>query len=500
MTGTAPLPPLWSGLAGLSLQEPFLRWGLVALALAWAVVAVRGRGLRTLLAGVLFAELALGFWATSLGRPYGLLEHPGVTREAASAALLVARGAPDGIVPDTPFVGGPWARLAGLGLPEPLLVDLPTLLPLLVLPLSALLIHGVWRGATAPLAALLWLAFSSGALDALRGAAFVPGLWAHPAASLGLLLALASLFAADRARRASARLVLGLPGLAGLALALAGPAEPLGLVSAVLLATLDQWPWWLLALPAWRHAGGLPRALVVGGAALLAAIGLGAPLDAWGAQALLRLGLLLLGSHTLGRVLPALGGPLAAALARGQRRAAWLLGQGRPADLALGALLACTVPGSFLAWWPPLKLDPAAHASLTPPPAGLVQAMQWARTHTSAEAVFVTAEAWAAAVPVLGARRVLRAPALVESHDDARRARLTYLAVAGHGPKGWRNARRYGLSHLLLAPGDLENLGLDPSRPFAAHDRWRLCFEGHGGFRVYELIQWQAAGPEAPLG
>jgi hypothetical protein len=126
--------------------------------------------------------------------------------------------------------------------------------------------------------------------------------------------------------------------------------------------------------------------------------------------------------------------------------------------------------------------------------------MQWVRAHTRAEAVFVTSEPWAAAVPVLGARRVLRAPALVFTDDDARRARLAYLALTGHGPKGWRNARRYRISHLLVAPGDLERFGRDPARPFAQHGRWRLRFEGQGGFRVYELMRWSPADPPAPAG
>lgn len=489
---------LWSGRADWLQAEPWVRWGLVALALAWALVARHGHAGRTLLMGMLFTTAAVGYWSAVLGRPYGLLEHDGVTREAAAAVLREARGALDGITPGTPFAGGAWARLADVGVPAAWLVNLPTLLPVAVLPLAALLVHTLWRAPAAPLAALLWLAFSSGDLDGLRGLAFVPGLWARPAASLGVLVTLAALLAGENTRGPWTRFGFGAAALGGAALALAGDGPALGMVPGLLALALDPWPWWLLALPSWRAAGGAPRVLVVSGAALLAAAAAGAPLDAWAAHALLRLGLVLLAARTLESAAPALGAGLQAALARvpGLRTRA----HGEARGLALAALVALGVPGSFLTWWQPLELDPTTHASLAPPPDGLIEVMQWVRAHTSPDAVFVSAPTWSAAVPVLGARRVLRAPSLVASPDDARRVRLTYLALAGRGAQGRHQARHYGVTHLLVAPGDLARAGLDPTRGPAAAERWRLRYAGRGGFRVYELIQWNAAEPPASMG
>lgn len=491
MSGDA-LPALWWGWVEPARAESSLRWLLVLLAVAWAFVALQGRAARTLLMGMLFATLATGFWCASLARPYGLFEDPRVTRAAAAATLLGTRGVAGGIAPDTAFVGGAWARLAGLGIPEALLVNGPTLLPALVLPLSALLVHALWRAPAAPLAALLWLAFSTGGLDALRGTGFVPGLWARPASSLALLTVLAALFVLERARHAASRLALALGAVASAVVLLGTGDLRLDGAAAAAAIALDPWPWWLPALPAWRRAGVAPRALVACGAALLGAVGLGAPLDAWGAQALLRVGLVLLAAQTLHGLLAPLGSSAAAACARLPCRVA---GRVRPSDLALGLLLATCVPGSFLVWWAPLKLDPVAHASLTRPPDGLLEAMHWVRATTPPGAVFVTGSRWADGVPVLGGRRVLRAPTLAPTPDDARRARLAYLAVAGRAGEGWRNARRYRITHLLLGPGDLDEFGIDLGNAPAAPGRWRLRFEARDGFRVYELIHWSASHP-----
>ena len=65
-----------------------LRWALVLLALVWAVAAARGRGVTVLGAGLLFTAVGAGFWVLALGRPYGLLVDPAITRAAAEASVV----------------------------------------------------------------------------------------------------------------------------------------------------------------------------------------------------------------------------------------------------------------------------------------------------------------------------------------------------------------------------------------------------------------------------
>lgn len=472
------LPP---GMLDPTRHVVVLRYALVVLGLGWAWLASSGRRWPTLLGGLLFAWLALGFWTLAFQRPYGLLLVPEPTREAAYAAQGESAAAPRGFVAREPFAGGPWARLARLGVPPGWLVRSPTLLPLVTLPFMALLVATLWRSPNATFAAALWLAFSTSDLEALDGLGFASGLWARPAASLGVLLLAGVLLAGSRA---------GTPGRVGLALlALLGgglcllpaaPAPAVWLLPRMLL--LDPWPWVLLA--AAGSARGMPagaRECLLAGAGLLLAATLGAPFDAWAGLALYRLGLVLAGA-----------GPLADALGRLAERLAQRLPRlaGRP-GLGLSLLLAAGLPGSFLTWWKPLELDPTAHASLATVSRPLLETAWWMRGHLPADAVVAASSEYAPAVAVLGRRQVLRLPLVLPTADEARRERLE-RALFVAGPQGQANARRYGLTHVLVGPGDAKRWGFagQPAEP-PVPGRFVLLHEHAGGFRLYALARWE---------
>jgi hypothetical protein len=478
----------WPGLPGLADREASLRWLLALLGCVWALAAARGQRRAAVVAGVVFAGLAAGFWALALGRPYGLPFAPDVAREAGSAVLASEWRAPVGLVPDSPFVGGPWARLALLGVPASWLVSLPSALPLVVLPGIGLLVHLLWRARAAPLGAILWWTCATGELTTLRGAGLLPGLWSRPAGGLGLLLGVAAVLVAVRLRGRAARAPWLALALGGAWLACSGPGAPLALVPTLLLATLDHAPWWLLASVSRRRWDPATRALVMAGLlGLLGGAG-GLPVDAWGAAALLRLGLLLGVARTLDGLCPALGRWLRPALGARARLSPPLA----PRALALGLIVLLLAPASAHAWWRPQRLDPLVSGSLTPLPPDLLAAAAWARSHTPREAVFVTGAEWAAAVPALAARRVLYAPALVSTPDAEKRARLSYLAVAGEDEQGRRNLRRYGVTHLFAHISDVRAWNLSDWDALEATRRFRLRHAG-GTFRVFEIVQ-----PEQP--
>src|SRR5262245_27418684 len=92
------LPP---GLPDLLSQAPALRYALVVLALGWALVVARARPWLALLAGIVFFEVAAGFWVAGLGRPYGLFADPAVTRRAAEVTVAAAAAGGEGFLADT---------------------------------------------------------------------------------------------------------------------------------------------------------------------------------------------------------------------------------------------------------------------------------------------------------------------------------------------------------------------------------------------------------------
>lgn len=461
-------------LAGdVRLGAPVLRWGLLLVGLAWSLLAWRGRRGPALLGGTLFVVAVLGFWGLSFGRPYGLATASAVSREAAFAVRAALSPALDGFVAGQPFAGGRWARLAGLGVPLELLLAAPTWLPLLVVPASAWLVAWLWRSPAATWGAVLWLAFSTSDLEALAGGGFVDGLWAHPAGSLAFLAAAAGALLLGRGGRAAvpgaAALALG----AWLALPAAQPAP--GLEGLGLALVVHCWPWPLLALlgSTSRTDAAARWCLGLGLLGCLAASA-GLPLDDWSARALWRLGLVLSAAPGLQRCLT----PLAERLCGARLRPA------PGAGLAL--LLAVALPGSFLAWWSPYQHDTVAEASHTPVPQAVRVTGQWLSEQLPAGAVVVASETYAPMVAVLGGARVLRAPGLERPADDARRSRLE-SALLGRGEQGRENARRYGVTHVLVGPGDAGLWGLDGA---GLPGRLRPLAAPAPGFTVYALEGW----------
>ncbi len=457
-----------------------LRWGLLGLAWVWAAIALRGRSHGSLLPGLAFGAVAVGFWALALGRPYGLLVDAASTRRAADAAVIAATGDERlGFVVGSPPAPGLQARLATLGLAPPLLLLLPSFLPLLahlsVALLVALLLPTRER---APLGAALWLAFPSCELELIRGDGFLGVPWRRPEGLATLVPVVAVLFLLGRARR------FAWPALgAGIALATAWAAlvpravEPGRLpIGGFLTLTLDQGPFLLLG--AWGVSRGVDATtrflLVVG--ALLVAVAQAAPffLDAWCGQVLYRLGILLASCGPIEELERRVGAFVRSFLPLARLSAA---------AVGRALLLAVAVPASALAWWSPIQLDGrVGERSVEPLSRQLLEAMDWIRHQTDARAVFVASPEYAPAVAAVAGRRVLRAPTLAQPPDSVRR-QAQKAAVEGLPDP---TLARFGVGYVLVGPGETEELGLNETE--AEGRGLREVFRGEdGGFIVYAL-------------
>ena len=472
------LPPAGPDLDGDVVR---LRYALLALAVLWALLRGRGHPVRALVAGVAFVLLALGFWASTLGRPYGLFVDPEITRCAGDVSVAAARAAPpgEGLLVGEPARCGFWAGVARRFHPGTVVLVAPALVSVLAQPLIGVLVYAFWpRRPEAFVAAFLWLAFSTGELETLRGVGFVPGLWAHPGAAVLLVLLVAIVLALGRLRRHGfAAAVLG-GSLLSLWLLVPAPFEGRRVADTLLLLSLDQTPWWLLAAWGWRR-GTEPssRALIVGGAVLLLAGTLPIGVDAWGAHAFYRLGLLLAAAGPVTELANGLGAALARALP-----------VRLPApDLGAAALVLAGAPICFLAWWTPTRLDPLMSASVEPVNEKLAGAMAWVRGHTPPESVFLAGPDYAPAVAVLAGRRVLRAPTLVAAANEVRRERMEKKVLTGRDPG--RRAELYGLTHVFIAPGDFLQYGIRSPADLDAGRRFRLLYADAADFRVYELTR-----------
>ncbi|HEX6739276.1 MAG TPA: hypothetical protein VF310_13440, partial [Vicinamibacteria bacterium] len=398
-------------------QLPALRYLLVALALGWAAAVWRGRPWVGLVAGLVFFETAVGFWVFALGRPYGLLVDPAATRRAAEIAVAAAAGGGEGFLAGTPAPGWWSVRLAAAGFPSSWLLLGPTLLPLLVPALVAVTVHLLARPRDqAALAALLWLAFGSGDLDALGGLGFLGGLWARPGPALAFAGAALAALAIDS--RARGRRLWPLAAALVIAASAVGPATPApGPAAAAWALTMGSWVWLLLGgYGLAQGASGAARALVAGGALVVAtaSVAPGLGLDAWTGHACYRLGLILAAAGPVARLLAPVGEALA-------RRRPFV---GRAGRLGEAVLLAAAVPAAFVTWWQPPALDPVADASRPTVPAPLLDAMAWVRRETAPGAVFMASPSFAPALAALGGRRVLRAPSLAITPDETDRWNL----------------------------------------------------------------------------
>jgi len=454
-----------------------LRWTLLLLALVWAAAVARGKGLAVLGAGLLFAVVASGFWVLALGRPYGLLVDPAATRAAGEASVVYASASRA-----ETFLAGeaaPWTPpvvLAAWGVPASALILFPTLLPPLFLAGVGVLVYAAYpdRG-QAPLAASLWLAFSTGDLETLRGMGILPGLWTHPWSALAVLgLALLALVPVPLRWRVP---MVGAAGLLVLRAPMVGePSLRLGLAPSCLLLTFDQAMWLPLAVwGLWRGAWVVARVLVpVGAAVVLAAVAWPA-VDAWAGHALYRLGLIL-----------AACGPVDFVIRRAGESLATVPSLSRYADarrLGFAVLVAAFAPGSFLAWWNPVKLDPVAEASVHPLASRIAVAMEWIRRSTPRDAVFLAPPAYGPDVAVLAGRRVLRAPLLGEARDEVRRQRVEQRVLAGL-PSSKRD--RYNLRYVFMPPGGFPDQGSLGPEDLERRPGFVLRYAADE-FRIYEL-------------
>jgi hypothetical protein len=469
-----------------------LRYALILLALVWSVLRARGRPGFSLLAGLGFVILALGFWAMSLGRPYGLFVDAEITRCAGDASVAAAGAPPgQGMLVDEPPRCVRWASLAR-HLPQAWRLMLPRIVPVVALPLLGTLVYFLWpRREEASTASFLWLAFSTGQLETLRGVGLVPGLWAHPGSAVFLCPLVAAVLAVPRLPlRSLAATALG-ASLLSLWLLVPGPENGPGVMDALLLLSFDQTPWWLLAAWGWRR-GTEPsaRALILGGALLLVASAFPLGVDPWGAQAFYRLGLLLAAAGPVTVVAGRLGDALSRLRARPLAA---------PADLGAAALVLAGSSMSFLVWWTPTQLDPVMGASQPAVADRLATAMDWIRENTPPTAVFLASPDYAPFVAVLGGRRVLRAPTLAPAADEIRRQRMEDKVLAGRDPS--RLADLYGLTHVFIAPGDFFAYGIRSPGDLERQGRFRLLYADPEDYRIYEIELGGASGapPRPPL-
>lgn len=458
-----------------------LRWGLLGVSWAWAALSLRGQTRHSLLGGLAFGAAAVGFWVLALGRPYGLLIDVETTQRAADAAVVSATGdARLGFIAGRGPASGLQVGLAALGLEPPLLLLLPSLLPLVAFIAVALLVATlVPSRERALLAASLWLVFPSTESDLLRGDGFLGAPWRRPDQLFSVAPVVAALLLLSRARRrASWALAAGLSLATAWAAVVARPATPdRGPVGALLALTLDQGPFLLLG--AWGLFRGVDAAtrllLAVGSLIVVGSQLPAAHLDPWCGQTLFRLGLLLASCGPI-EELELRVGAVAQMFQPLSRFGAARLGR--------ALLLALAVPTSALAWWNPIQLDGrVAERSVEPLSGVMLEAMDWIGRETNPRAVFVASPEYAPAVAAVAGRRVLRAPTLAQPPDDIRR-RAQKAAVEGRRDPA---LDRFGVAYILVGPGDAERWDLTEAGE-AERRGLRPVFRGVGGyFLVYAL-------------
>jgi hypothetical protein len=439
-----------AGLADAPSDAVGLRWALLAVTLAWAALLARGRPWLAWLAGVVFVELVLLFWIASFGRPYGVLVDDEITRVAAETAAA-GLGGEEGALAGEPLRRGAATWLARHGLAAERVSVLTTVLPLLTVPALALLVAALPRARMEALfAANLWLAFSTTQAEAVRGAGFLPGLWARPIPSLAVLAVVALTLALGRVRWRGTELALGV-FVAGVWAWVPAAGPPPAFADRLLVATVDHAPWLLLGC--WGFARGAPGgalALAAGGAAAFLMLPFVRASDTWGAEVLYRVGLVLASAGPLNRILHAVVG----ALPRGRL---WPGALGRLEWTGMAALILAGAPGSFTARWNPGALDPVAFGSRERLSSNLAPVFAWIRRNVPAETSCMASPEYAPMVAVLGQRRVLRAPSLGEAVDDQRRRRAERMLLAG---KEGDLLRRYQVGCVVFVDGDQGWLGI----------------------------------------
>jgi hypothetical protein len=264
--------------------------------------------------------------------------------------------------------------------------------------------------------------------------------------------------------------------------AIVGPASELSLVDSVRLLSLDQGLLLAIAVVGLtRHGEDTSVGLVLGGASGVLGALLVSGTDAWCAHALYRIGLVLAASGPLVGVLEEAGDWL-------RSRRSGLQASGAEASrLGLASLLLLVAPASFVTWWDPSNTDLAFDASREPFPGALEDAMRWIRENTSPGSVILASELYSPAVGVLAGRRILRAPGLYESADEARRADAERRLLRQRNLRDW--VFRYGVGYVFVAPGDFTAFGIRRPEDLASRPGFRLVYSNWEGYRVYELVR-----------
>ncbi len=470
-------PGAWLGLSSspdAMYHVAFARELTTMLAFAAGWLEMRGRRRTALALALLGVAVASGFWSLALRRPYGLLVDPTITRWAADV-MVTESGGTDRLLAGEPGTWTPWRALAAHVGPDRVLA-VPSLLPPLVLVTAALAIALLWPRRPASLAAVLWAAGSTGALDSLRGIGFLDLLWRRPSRAIawttGTLVVLALSRVLVRRWRALTAAVL----VVITAVCVGGTTIRLPIGETAMLLTFDQHVWLAAGIVGLVVARDPLAVTLVGGAATLVVLSSAGWVDAWAAAAYYRLGLVLAATQAIEEVV--------APLARGGSIA--LGRRAIPTDrLVPAAAVTLLLAGAYVTWWDPPRLDALARESLAPVAEPLVDAMDWIRQHTDPRASFIANEDYAPAVAALAGRRVLRAPSLLIAADDERRRRLEQAVFAGRWPEPLR--RRYDLRYVFLAPGQFTEYALEAPEDLEARGHFRLLYRNDKGMRLYEL-------------
>ncbi len=469
-------------LAGVRYAAAFLAvLGVVAAWLGWKRLAI--------VATLLAVGVSVGHRVTALGRPYGLLFDPQITLERGRMAVAWALG--DSRAEVLSHARSPGAdvltTLAAAGVSPRAVSTVRQFLPIAGLLLSAAALGWLGRtrgkGGFAVLAAGFWLVLSTGDLETLRGVGFLPGIWSHGVACVLLVCELVVLAAFGAQRVATP------PVFAGALLAapwfviapLAGEPD-LAPTSVLLLLTFDQGLLGCFAVLGARQGSAAGRVLGGVGALLLVIHGASGHLDPWGPAALYRAGLVLLAVPGLERLFLMIGHEAArqwapAGLHSGRVRAS-------AAATAIGLFVAIT--GSFVLWWNPGRLDPVALESIEPIPNPVTAATEWIRTRTGPVAVFVASPGLAPAVSALGQRQVVRSPTLLVAEDDHQRRRAERVLLLNCDLSDF--PRRYGVTHVLVAPGDFREYGIRWPDQLEEKPCFRGVYTGRSGYRVFEVV------------
>lgn len=475
------VPGAWLGLASRlpdatdDLAMARVLTALLAVIAGW--LEMRGRRRAALTSALAAVALATGFWSLALRRPYGVLVDPETTIRAADTMVTARSGGTDRFLAGEPGEPSAWRALARQ-FPPDLVLSVPSLLPPVILLVSALAVALLWPPPPAGLAAILWGAAATGALDSLRRMGLLDLVWQRPGRAIAWTAGAVLVLALARWSRRWPRGAVVAMAIVMASACLSGAVLRPGLGDAVMLLTFDQHVWLVggaFGLGLFRDRAA--ATLVGAGGALVLVSALTGAVDGWTAAAFYRLGLILASSQALED------------LARRLTEAGDIPGLGRlaatPERAVTAAAVTIALAGGYVAWWSPPHTDPVAKESLAPIPQPLLEAMDWITRNTDPRSSFIANADYAPALAVMAGRRVLRAPGLLTASDDERRRRLEEAVLTGRSRDIRR--QRYDLRYVFLGLGQFLEYGLDLPEQLESRGRFRLLYANDKGMRLYEI-------------